>query len=144
MGKKGKKVAIIGVYRKRSVTVSTVGTRKKKPKKEKPEKIDGFSPDDAKKLRTAIRQVWQWSYPRKLCIARATGKDGFPRCEQCRKKVPKVYPDHIDPVGEFNVGFFIDRMFRPSKELQALCKKCHGEKTKQENADRKFAKAMGK
>ncbi len=95
-------------------------------------KIDGLSPDDMKKLRSAIRQVWSWSTPRKLCIARATGKDGFARCEGCKKKVPKVYPDHIKRVGALDEGF-IKRMFVASKFLQALCRKCHNKKTREEN-----------
>lgn len=100
------------------------------------EKIDGLSPKDVEKIRKAIRQVWSWSYPRRLCIARATGKDGFPKCEQCKKKVPKVYPDHITPVGEVDSGF-IERLFTPSKNLQAICKKCHDKKTREERAQSK-------
>lgn len=103
----------------------------KKGKKVKTEKVDGLSPGDVAKIRSAIRQVWSWSYPRRLCIQRATGKDGFPRCEKCRKKVPKVHPDHILPVGEVDAGF-IRRLFCPSTELQALCGKCHGQKTRSE------------
>lgn len=109
-------------------------TKKKAAKKEKPAKVDGLGPDDKKKLRTAIRQVWSWSYPRRLCVARATDTlTGFATCEQCQATVAKIYPDHIIPAGEFDSGF-IDRMFVPSKELQALCKKCHQVKT---NAERR-------
>lgn len=101
--------------------------------KKKREKIDGLSPDDIKKIRAAIRQVWSWSTPRQLCIARAIHIDGFPRCENKRcpkrgKPVPKVHPDHITPVGDVDAGF-ITRLFCPSAYLQALCKKCHDQKT---------------
>lgn len=98
-------------------------------------KIDGLSPKDVEKIRRAIRQVWSWSHPRKLCIKRATGKDGFPRCEGCKKKVPKVYPDHIAPVGDVDEGF-IARLFCASTKLQALCKKCHDRKTREERKEK--------
>lgn len=108
-------------------------------KKGKGVKVDGLGPDDIKKLRTAIRKVWSWSYARRLCVARATGKDGFPRCEKCMKKVPKIFPDHIVPCGELDGGY-INRMFISSKGLQALCAKCHRLKTNEENAFRRALK----
>jgi len=118
---------------------SKIGAEMAKRRKIK-EKIDGLGADDIRKIRTAIRQVWSWSYPRRLCVERATGKDGFPRCEKCKKKVPKVYPDHIQNVGEVDAGF-IKRMFVSSQFLQALCRSCHGKKTRAERAQSKKAKA---
>lgn len=116
---------------------------KKRTKKAPREKIDGLSPTDRKKLHAACRKVWGWSYPKKLCIARATGKDGFARCEnpECSKKgkrVPKVYADHIEPVGEVGAPGYLERLFCPSKDLQALCRPCHDKKTR---AERKAAQA---
>lgn len=99
-------------------------------------KVDGLSSSDIEKISKAIRQIWSWSTPRRLCIARATGKDGFPICEKCTTKVPKVYPDHIIPVGSMVSGHdvqYIERMFTPSKNLQALCRKCHAKKTRLDN-----------
>lgn len=104
----------------------------KKAKKKK-EKIDGLAPENIIRLRNACRQVWHWSYPKKLCVARATQPDGFMRCEKCLNKVPKVYVDHIVAVGELDGGFFT-RLFCPSSGLQALCKSCHNEKTKLERS----------
>lgn len=100
-------------------------------KKEKPQKIDGLSPKDIQKIRTAIRQVWHWSYPRKLCVERCTNPNGFVYCELCKKKVPKIFVDHKKNVGDVDSGF-IERLFCPSKGLQGLCKKCHDAKTKDE------------
>jgi hypothetical protein len=97
--------------------------------------VDGLGPRDVKRLRTAIRQVWSWNHARKLCIARATDKDGFGHCEKCKTKVPKLYADHIKPVGAFDARTFILRMFRPSLDLQALCKRCHDKKTREDRAD---------
>lgn len=118
----------------------------KKRSKKLVEKIDGLGPDDIRKLRSAIRQVWSWSYARRLCVKRATGADGFPTCERCRKKVPKVFPDHIKKVGDLLEPGYLLRMFTPSKNLQALCKKCHDQKTRQERAqdkrDREAAKGF--
>jgi len=104
---------------------------KKKPKKKDAPKVDGLSAKDIAKLRSACRIVWHRSYPRKLCVQRATGKDGFLRCEQCAKRVPKIHVDHKEPVGKVDGGF-IKRLFCPSKNLTALCDKCHRAKTKQE------------
>lgn len=106
-------------------------------KKSKSEKIDGLSPKDIEKIRRAIRQVWSWSYPRRVCIARATDKRGFFWCEECKLNVPKVYPDHIEAVGDVDAGF-IARLFCSSNKLQALCKKCHARKTRQERFDAQY------
>lgn len=102
--------------------------RGKKVAKKQVVKIDGLSPGDIAKLRTAIRKVWSWSYPRRLCVQRATDKEGYGRCELCKKRCPKVYADHITPCGDVDAGF-IKRVFCPSSKLQALCKKCHDKKT---------------
>lgn len=110
---------------------------KKRVKKVKQAKIDGLSNGDIKKIRTAVRRVWAWSHPRRLCEKRAYWhKDGFPRCEQCKKKAPKIFIDHIENVGDVDEGF-IKRMFVSSHGLQALCKKCHDFKTKQERFNNK-------
>lgn len=109
----------------------------KKSGGKKAEKVDGLSAKDVENIRKAIRKVWMWSTPWRLCKARAVGKDGFSRCEQCKKKVPKVFVDHINAVGDVDGGF-IERLFCPSSGLQALCKKCHDAKTRLE---RKHAEA---
>lgn len=107
----------------------------KKPRAK--EKLDGLSADDIAKIRIAIRKVWSWSHPRRLAIKRSDIGDGYSRCEGCKRKVPKVFIDHIVQVGDVDGGF-IERLFCPSSGLQALCKKCHAEKTKEE---RKLKKA---
>lgn len=113
-------------------------SRKVKAKKPKPEKIDGLSPQDIENIRKAIRRVWSWSTPRKLCIARCTAEDGFPFCEQCGETCPKIFVDHITRVGDVDAGF-IDRLFTPSQNLQGLCKECHAVKTNQERKAKKGA-----
>jgi hypothetical protein len=113
-------------------------------KKKQTERVDGLSTEDLKRINKAIRQVWTWSHPWRLAKARAVGEDGFPRCENpdCEsdgEPVPKVFIDHIDPVGEIGGIDYVAKLFIPSSGLQALCKKCHQKKT---NLERKAAKPL--
>ena len=107
-----------------------------KKKKSKPPKVDGLGPEEIKRIRSAIRQVWSWSYAKRLVTLRCIGKNGFSYCELCKKKSPKVFIDHKIAVGELDAGF-IKRLFCSSKDLQGLCKTCHDAKTKQERRDAK-------
>ena len=68
-----------------------------------------------------------------LAIARATDKEGFGICEnpKCRARVPKLYVDHVTPIGKIDAGF-IERLWCPSKKLQAWCRRCHAKKTREE------------
>lgn len=104
--------------------------------KRKKEKLDGLSPDDLRKIRTAIRQIWHRSYPRRIASKRSVGADGFSYCDQCSQMVPKVFVDHIIPVGDLLDGGIV-RMFCPSTGLQNLCKRCHDQKTKSERQKKK-------
>jgi len=107
-----------------------------KTKKKKLQPTDGLGPKEIEQIRKAVRQVWHWSYAKKLVIKRCTGADGFPFCENCFERVPKTYVDHIVKVGGVDEGF-LKRMFTPSKNLQGLCKRCHNLKT---NKERGFTK----
>lgn len=111
---------------------------KKRTKKPVEPRIDGLSRTDLKKLHSACRMVWHWSHPKRLALKRATGKGDFLYCEnpECKKRSPKLFVDHIEPVGDIEAPGYFQRLFIPSAGLQCLCKKCHGEKTKQERADR--------
>lgn len=102
--------------------------REKKENK-KPKKLDGLGPDDIDKIKKALRQVWSWSYSRRLVIKRCDLGDHYSRCEKCRKKVPKIHVDHIKPVGTFDERY-VQRLFVPSSEMQGLCTLCHKVKTK--------------
>jgi hypothetical protein len=97
-------------------------------------KLDGeLTATDIKQIRSALRQVWgRSSLARKLCIKRATGKDGFAKCELCKKKVPKVAVDHIQALGDVQAPDYIKRLWCHSSKLQALCLSCHGKKTRAE------------
>lgn len=98
------------------------------------ERVDGLGPDDKKKIRSAIRKVWAWSHPRRLVLKRAARPDQFWFCEGCRKTVPKITIDHINPVGEVDGPWYITSMWCSSAHLMALCVPCHKAKTKAERA----------
>lgn len=95
----------------------------------KSQKIDGLGPQDIEKITIALRQVWSWSYSRRLVIKRCLLPNGFSKCEKCKKKCPKVFVDHIVPVGSYD-GELIERMWVPSMKMQGLCNECHRIKTK--------------
>lgn len=104
---------------------------KKTKKKKAFEIFDGLNDKDRKNIRAALRQVWSWSYSRRLVVKRCLIDGGFSKCEQCKKKCPKIFVDHIARVGDIDSGV-IERMFVPSNKLRGLCKKCHDAKTKEE------------
>lgn len=108
------------------------------PKPKEP-KIDGLSPGDIKNIRSAIRKVWQWSHPRKLCLKRCT-ENGWSVCESCHRVTPKIFVDHKVPVGDVDGGF-IERLFCPSSGLQGYCKTCHDDKTKGERNEKRRNRA---
>lgn len=107
--------------------------------KQKLTKTDGLGPYEIKRIRAAIRLVWQRSYARALCVKRCTREDGFTYCEQCEVCTPKLKVDHIKQVGDLDDGF-VPRLFCSSKGLQGLCPDCHKEKTKKERQQAKKRK----
>lgn len=103
-------------------------------KKKKEPRVDGMGPKDVANIRKACRQVWHWSYPKKLVVARCMAEKGFSRCEKCHEIVAKIFVDHITKVGDVDGGFLI-RLFTSSDNLQGLCKECHDQKTKEEKRE---------
>lgn len=101
----------------------------KKSAKIKPQKVDGLGPEDIKKIVRVLRQVWSWGHAWRLVKKRCDIGEGYARCEGCKKKVPKVYVDHIVAIGTFDEGY-IGRLFVPSTQMQGLCQNCHKVKTK--------------
>jgi hypothetical protein len=66
------------------------------------------------------------------------------RCNICKGEFPgkDIEIDHIEPVVDPDVGFvswdlFIERLYCKMENLQAVCKECHKEKTKNERTSRK-------
>ena len=103
-------------------------------KSRKLKKSDGWGPLEIKKVRSALRLVWQRSYARKLVVERCTRADGFTYCETCGRMTPSLKVDHIVNCGELDGGF-LKRLFVPSSGLQGLCRECHNEKTKAERRE---------
>ena len=87
-------------------------------------------------IKAALRRIWIWSPKRKICL-----QNDY--CACCKKKSKKLFADHKLPVVDTRTGFvdwntYIYRMFEG--ELQALCKKCHKIKSKEENRQRRETK----
>jgi hypothetical protein len=105
------------------------------------QKTDSLNAQDLKRICRALRQIWHRSYSRNLVVKRCLINGGYSRCEKCKKKCPKVFVDHIDPIGAPNRNL-IWRMFVPSYKLQGLCANCHKEKTKLDNLENKWRKFL--
>jgi len=93
------------------------------------------------RLIACIRKTWLFSPLRREIVKRAK-VDKYYRCEKCKGMCDKIQIDHILPVIDPEVGWqgynsFIERTFCDPANLQALCKKCHIQKTKKENKSRK-------
>ena len=126
-------------------TTNLVKSEKSVAKRKKAEilKFDGFNDADKKNVRRVLRQAWSWSFSRKLVEKRCALPNGYAKCEQCKKKVPKVFIDHIKAIGVVDAGFLM-RLFVPSNQMQGLCKICHSLKTKTDNAKTRKTKAKTK
>jgi len=102
---------------------------------------------------SALRQALTRWGPKSLCIKNARVSRGVYRCENCKELGPATLPpkegnkrrrknivaDHIHPIVDPSVGFtnwneWIARAFVELPKLQALCWKCHTEKTAEERA----------
>jgi len=98
----------------------------KKTKKKKRKKKNKWI-----KLAIYARKIW-WLYDeeRKICLVNSKGK-----CQNCKKEINKLQVDHKQAVGQMptDLGkfcYWLERLFCETNNLQALCKKCHVEKTK--------------
>lgn len=104
--------------------------------KNKLKRFDGLGPYEVKKIRAAVRRVWEYSLARGTVKKRCLDQEGFSKCEKCKKRTPSLKVDHIVACGDVDAGF-IERMFVPSAKLMGLCKRCHDSKTKGERAMKK-------
>jgi 5-methylcytosine-specific restriction endonuclease McrA len=117
-------------------------TSSKKKEKQKP--IDGYGPIEKKKIRIALRLIWQRSKQWKIVKDRCTDNEGYFKCEKCGKRVPKIKVDHRVPIGDIDDPGFLERLMVPSSELDGLCDPCHDPKTKKDNAETKAKKRSRK
>jgi len=81
-------------------------------------------------LRSSARRCWMWySEERKQCILNSKIGRGQYKCVLCKCTTNKIEIDHIIPAGKFSTfkeyGEWLERLFCPLSNLQALCKLCH-------------------
>jgi 5-methylcytosine-specific restriction endonuclease McrA len=117
------------------------------------------NPKERSLLKGAIRRVFSRSELRRRALDAAQVKDyqdpsrkrvtRWGKCAACQNLEPlyKMQIDHKDPiipVGETledqSWDKVIDRVWCDERLLQALCKPCHDQKTKAENAERRRLK----
>lgn len=95
-----------------------------------------------------LRQGTRKWKPISDCIKKARIRRGIYLCAECKEEVPasisvngkrkkNIIVDHEPPVVDPEVGFttydeFIEKLFCEEDSLQALCLRCHDEKTKEE------------
>lgn len=80
------------------------------------------------KIISALRLVWLRSPTRYQAIKNARIKRGKYQCNHCKKlfKLKQIQVDHIEEIGKFvNWNTYIERLFCPIDNLQALCVGCH-------------------
>ena len=103
---------------------------KSKPKKIGP--IDGFGSYEKRKIRNAVRQIWQRSKARRIAKERCRNEEGYYVCEQCTKQQPEITVDHIIAIGDMDEVGFLERLMVDSTGLKCLCDDCHKVKTKED------------
>ncbi len=107
---------------------------------------------------SALRDRSRYWKPKQEAIARARIKRGVYKCESCGKEWPTSLPpepwkkrkrkniqaDHIEPVVPLtwfvSYDSWIERCFVSAEDFQAICWKCHKEKTAEEGKKRRSLK----
>lgn len=94
----------------------------------------------------ALRKASLWWPERTKAKGLARVDRGLYRCAICMELFgPKeIQLDHIAPIvpetGWDGFGNYIRRLFCAAEELQVLCRRCHGKKTKSEKSSRAKAR----
>ena len=102
-------------------------------------------------IKSALRAASRRWAPISLCLKNARLSRGLYLCESCKQEVTtsvvidgkrhkNIIVDHKEPIvpvtGWTNWNDCIERMFCEIDGLQAVCKACHDEKSKEETAER--------
>jgi len=95
-----------------------------------------------------LGKAWMWWPPRGIAKLRCKdpNRSGWFICENCHESHEKIEIDHIEPCVSPIVGLatwdeYITRRFVfDADKLQALCHKCHLEKSRRENKVRREVK----
>lgn len=114
-----------------------------------------ISAKERRLLKGAIRRVFSRSELRRKVVEEATithcdlkcpRVTKWGRCARCRKPIARyqLEVDHLHPIVPLNTTLekmswdhLIDNVWCDSKDLNAVCKPCHKEKTRVENALRR-------
>jgi 5-methylcytosine-specific restriction endonuclease McrA len=94
-------------------------------------------------LMSVLRRASRFWAPARECLTKARIARGVYKCQSCSDIVnsKEIKIDHIEPVipleGFKNWDEVVVRLFCEEDKYQAICKKCHDEKTKKENDQRK-------
>lgn len=106
----------------------------------------------AKSLETqivaALRKVWMYSKVRRDALKAGYLGDGWWKCARCEVKTERPTVDHTIPVVRPEEGFkdwgvFITNLlYCEVRELDVLCRACHRNKTKNENALRRKSRTQ--
>lgn len=107
-------------------------------------------PFDLKRYLVGVLRKASYRYPERYAAKKAAlipgTKPQLFRCNLCQGSFTSEdsQVDHIQPVVGIN-GFsswdvYIDSLFVTRDRLQVLCRPCHKEKTKRENAERRAAR----
>ena len=107
---------------------------------------------------SALRDKSRWWKPKTRAIARARVSKWIYKCESCgvewpanlpplpwkKRKRKNIQADHIEPVvpltGFVSYDSWIERCFVSAEKFQAICRKCHKEKTAEEGKKRRELK----
>jgi len=121
--------------------------------KVKKPKLSTLSPEEYEKrlkriILAGLGKAWMF-WPVRAIVKRRCkdpNRPGWSICELCHKSVEKLDTDHIEPCVSPIAGFvtwdeYITRRFVfDAKKLQGICKDCHRQKSKIENAERRARK----
>ena len=110
-----------------------------------------------------LRSATQRWGPKQKCIQRAKVGHGLYKCECCgevgpptlpppagkKRRIKNIVADHISPIVDPEIGFttyddWITRAFIELEGLQALCHKCHTEKSNEEKSIAKARRSKSK
>lgn len=117
------------------------------------------SPKERNLLKGAIRRIFSRSELRRQALDKSLVKDysepsrrrvtRWSKCPECKKMIPTylMEVDHKEPVipkgktlEEMDWNEVVDRVWCNEKNLIAICKPCHKQKTKAEQAERRRIK----
>ena len=95
---------------------------------------------------SVLRKASRFWSPARECLTKARIARGVYKCQICSSIVnnKEIKIDHINPVipieGTNSWDEIINRLFCEEDGYQAICKTCHDNKTRDENAKRKAFK----